>query len=44
MRVLILTVTAGQGHNQVAKTLCEYLQSEGAEALTLTRLNISILF
>mgnify|MGYP002596902599 FL=1 len=38
MRVLILTVTAGQGHNQVAKTLCEYLQSEGAEALYLDAL------
>lgn len=25
MKVLILTITAGQGHNQAAKTLCEYL-------------------
>ncbi len=38
MRVLILTVTAGQGHNQVAKSLYEYLQNEGAEAMYLDAL------
>ncbi len=38
MRVLILTVTAGQGHNQVAKSLCEYLRAEGIEALSVDAL------
>lgn len=33
MRVLVLTITAGQGHNQVANSLCDYLREEGIEAL-----------
>lgn len=31
MKVLLLTVTAGQGHNQAAKSLCEYLENAGIE-------------
>ena len=31
MKVLLLTVTAGQGHNQAAKSLCEYLSEAGIE-------------
>ncbi len=31
MKVLLLTVTAGQGHNQAAKSLCEYIKEQGAE-------------
>lgn len=31
MKVLLFTVTAGQGHNQAAKSLCEYLGAAGIE-------------
>lgn len=33
MRALIFTVTTGQGHNQVAKVLCDNLQDNGVETL-----------
>lgn len=32
MRVLILTITAGQGHNQTARAISDYLNSEGIES------------
>lgn len=32
MKVLILSVTAGQGHNQTAKVVSDYLNSVGAES------------
>ncbi len=36
MKVLILTITTGQGHNQAAKTLSEYLEkNDGVTAMTL---------
>ncbi|HCC00468.1 MAG TPA: galactosyldiacylglycerol synthase [Ruminococcaceae bacterium] len=35
MKVLILTNTAGQGHNATAKSLCERLQEKGAECRIL---------
>ncbi len=36
MKVLILTITTGQGHNQAAKTLSEYLEKNpGVQAETL---------
>jgi processive 1,2-diacylglycerol beta-glucosyltransferase len=35
MRVLILSVTTGQGHNQVAKNMGSFLEECGAETLTL---------
>ncbi len=36
MKVLILTITAGQGHNQAAKTLSDYLsRNQGVQAETL---------
>lgn len=38
MRVLILTVTAGQGHNQVAKSTAEYLEKQGAATLCMDAL------
>lgn len=38
MRVLILSITAGQGHNQVAKSLSEYLQQEKIDALCMDAL------
>lgn len=38
MRVLTLSITTGQGHNQVAKTLCEYLEESGAETMVLDAL------
>ena len=31
MKVLLLTVTTGQGHNQAAKSLCDFLKSQGIE-------------
>lgn len=34
-RVLILTITAGQGHNSTAKAICKCLESEGASTQTL---------
>lgn len=38
MKVLVLSVTTGQGHNQVANSLCEYLRQDGIEAITLDAL------
>ena len=35
MRVLILTITTGQGHNQVAKNLCDCLSQCGADAFSM---------
>ena len=36
MKVLVLTITAGQGHNQVAKNLCESLNShQGVETYAI---------
>lgn len=35
MRVLILTISTGQGHNQTSKALCEYLEGAGAECRVL---------
>ncbi len=35
MKVLILTITAGHGHNQAAGALYNYLKTAGHEALTL---------
>ncbi len=35
MRVLIFTVTAGQGHNQVASVLCSSLQDRGIDSLSI---------
>ena len=31
MKILLLTVTAGQGHNQAAKSLCECFSNQGIE-------------
>ena len=35
MRVLVLSITAGQGHNSTAKALCDYLDGLGAETQIL---------
>lgn len=35
MKALIFTVTAGQGHNQVAKVLCDNLMAVGVDALSI---------
>ncbi len=35
MRVLILTITAGQGHNQVADALAKSMQNKGIECLCI---------
>ena len=35
MRALILTITTGQGHNQVAANLCSCLKERGIEALSM---------
>lgn len=35
MKVLVLSVTAGQGHNSTAKALCAHLESMGCEAQML---------
>ncbi len=35
MKVLILTVTAGQGHNSTAKAISDYLNASGADARVL---------
>lgn len=35
MKALVLSITAGQGHNSTAKALCAYLESIGAEAQML---------
>lgn len=32
MKVLVLSITAGQGHNATAKAICAYLESIGCEA------------
>ncbi|MBQ8509674.1 MAG: galactosyldiacylglycerol synthase [Clostridia bacterium] len=39
MKALVLSVTAGQGHNATAKALCAYLQSIGCEAEMLDTLD-----
>lgn len=39
MRALVLSVTAGQGHNSTAKALCTYLESVGCEAKMLDTLS-----
>ncbi len=38
MRALIFTVTAGQGHNQVASVLCQHLKEEDIETLSIDAL------
>ncbi len=38
MKVLVLSITTGQGHNQVANSLCEYLRQNDIEAITLDAL------
>lgn len=38
MRALIFTVTAGQGHNQVAKVLCQHLKEADIETLSIDAL------
>ncbi len=38
MKVLVLSVTAGQGHNSTAKALCAYLESIGCQAEMLDTL------
>ncbi|MBO5274605.1 MAG: glycosyltransferase [Clostridia bacterium] len=35
MKVLVLSITAGEGHNSTAKTICEYFNERGAEACVL---------
>jgi len=40
MKVLVLSVTAGQGHNATAKALCAYLEVSDARLLCLTLSNI----
>ncbi len=35
MKVLVLSITAGEGHNSTAKTICEYFTEQGAEARVL---------
>ena len=35
MKALIFTVTTGQGHNQVAKVLCDNLNAKGVEAISV---------
>lgn len=32
LKVLIMSISAGQGHNQTAKVLCDYLEKEGMDA------------
>ncbi len=39
MKVLVLSITAGQGHNSTAKALCAYLESIGCEAAMLDTFN-----
>lgn len=38
MKVLVLSITAGQGHNQVAKSLCEFFEQNDIGAVTLDTL------
>ena len=38
MKILILTITAGQGHNQTAKAIANYAVSHGHNALILDAL------
>jgi processive 1,2-diacylglycerol beta-glucosyltransferase len=38
MKVLVLSVTAGQGHNSTAKAICAQLESIGCEARMLDTL------
>ena len=39
MKVLVLSITAGQGHNATAKAICAYLESIGCEAEMLDTFN-----
>ena len=39
MKVLVLSITAGQGHNATAKAVCAYLESIGCEAEMLDTFN-----
>ncbi len=39
MKALVLSITAGQGHNATAKALCAYLESIGCEATMLDTFN-----
>ena len=38
MKFLILTVTVGHGHNQAAKSVSEYIKSQGHSVLVLDTL------
>lgn len=38
MKVLVLSITTGQGHNQVAKSLCEFFEQNDIGAVTLDTL------
>lgn len=35
MRVLILTITCGQGHNQTGIAVSDYLEKNGVDCVTL---------
>ena len=35
MKVLILSITAGQGHNATGKAVSDYLKSQGVQCATL---------
>jgi processive 1,2-diacylglycerol beta-glucosyltransferase len=39
MKALVLSITAGQGHNATAKAICSYLESVGCEAEMLDTFN-----
>ena len=39
MKVLVLSITAGQGHNATAKAICAYLELIGCEAEMLDTFN-----
>ena len=39
MKALVLSITAGQGHNATAKAVCTYLESIGCEAEMLDTFN-----
>lgn len=38
MNILILTITAGHGHNQTANAICDHIKSQGHNALVLDAL------
>ena len=44
MNLLILTVTAGHGHNQTAKSIYDYATSHGHNALVLDALEMGAIF